>query len=121
MIQPVRDHIEKDFPLNKLQNLRSKEVPPGWMYLLQVISWELSVALSGGNTRARLCIERQGSQYPIQTQATPTVNQLYPYTDQVNLFPGDNLLLELDNAGTNTHAKMYWIGIAQPIEEVKIS
>lgn len=114
--QPIRDHIEKTFKDVKVQNLRSPATPAGWIQKLQSISWEVNKALGGGNTKVRLYVERQGSKHPLEEQSIPIADELNVYNDPIDLFPGDNLLLELDQTAAATHVKLYWAGYATPVE-----
>lgn len=113
----LRLRPEKLFASAGLQTLLTGKVPGGFIWCLESIAWEISLATSGGNTRCRLFIDRgAGEKHFINEQLVPVANWLYTHDDNVYLYPGEQLALEIDEGQAATIAKMIITGYR---EEVK--
>ncbi len=95
--------------------LLSDPVDPGEVWCLQHVTWEVDLAMSGGNDRVRLAIVTGGYDSTIEEQKTPTANVIYTYQYPEWLYEGERLLLELDQAQTATTVQLHARGYRSDI------
>lgn len=114
----LRLRPEKLFTSAGVQTLSTGKVPPGFVWCLESIAWEIDKATSGGNTRCRLFIDRgAGEKHYLDEQLVPVANWLYTRNEKDYLYPGEILSLEVDQGQASTTAKMDITGYR---EEVKV-
>ena len=108
----LRLRVNKTVSSAGLQTLSSDMVETGKIYCIQQVSWEVSKATSGGNTRCRLYIEGHGYKHNIEEQDAPAADTLYTYAEPLWLIPNERLALDIDEAQASTIAEMcltgYW-------------
>ncbi len=88
----------------------------GKIYCLQIISWEIDKATSGGNTRCRLFIDGHGYKHYFGEQDGPVADTLYWWKEPVWLYEGEAVALEVDQAQAATAVNMYALGYSVPEE-----
>ena len=93
-----------------LADVKSDRVKQGKIYCLQVTTWEIDKATSGGNTRCRLFIDGHGYKHYFGEQDGPSANTLYWWKEPIWLVPGEALGLEVDQAQASTAVNMYATG-----------
>jgi len=96
-----------------LFTLYSDRVESGRVECYQQLAWEINLATSGGNTRARLYIEGHGYKHHIEEQQSPAADNLYTYSDPLYLYEGERLALEIDQAQNATTVKLFGTGYFQ--------
>lgn len=97
--------------------LYSDRVRERELVCVQRLSVEINKAVSGGNTRLRIYIDRDGFRLPIYEDVTGAADTLYTITDAFWLTPGERLTLEIDQAQASTIAKMTAIGYFQDLAD----
>lgn len=113
----LRLKLDQHYASAGLQTLKSDIVPGKVIWCLESIAWEISKATSGGNTRCRLFIDRGASdKFYFEEQLTPVANWLYTYDDNVYLYGGERLGLEIDQAQAATVAKLWATGYEEKEE-----
>ena len=95
----------------------SEAVPPGQAWRVTMIAWEISSATSGGNTRCRLYVDRQGTRHYLDEQLVPAANWLYTHDAVHRLYPGERVGLELDQAQASCRAQLWVTGDIEPLED----
>ena len=80
------------------------------MKCYQRLSWEISLATALGNTRCRLVIQGHGYDVQVAEQQTPAANNLYWIHDAVWVYPGEVMVLLIDQPQNNTVAQLHGIG-----------
>ncbi len=106
----LRLRYPKTFASAALQTLMSDRVPGDQTCCLQQVTWEISKATSGGNTRCRLYLEGHGYKHYLAGQDGPTAAKLYTYTKVVYLVPGEQLALDIDQGQAGNIVGMYLTG-----------
>lgn len=94
-----------------------EKVERGFIYCYQRISWEISSATSGGNTRCRLLIKGVGYDLPLAEQDVPVANVLYWFEIPTWLREQEYIALEIDQAQASCVAKVHGIGYYVKSEE----
>lgn len=103
----LRLHPELFIASAGLAILATTSVPRDVKWCLQSIAWEINLATSGGNTRCRLYVDRgAGEKHFLDEQLTPVADWLYTRSENDYLYPGERLVLEIDEAQASTTAKM---------------
>ncbi len=100
-----------------LAYLYSDRVRERELVCVQRLSVEINKAVSGGNTRVRIYIDRDGARWPIYEDVTGAADTLYTITDAFWLTPGERVVLEIDQAAITTLAKMYALGYFQDLSD----
>jgi len=90
--------------------LYSERVREGELVCVQRLAWEIDKATSGGNTRVRIYIDRDGARWVIAEQDGPTADTIYTVVDPFWLTPGERIALEIDQAQASTLAQMWATG-----------
>ena len=93
-----------------VRRLRLRIVPALKINCYQRISWEISLATVGGNTRCRLVIEGHGYDLPIAEQQTPVATTLYWIHDPVWLHATERIALLIDEPDDDTVVDLHGIG-----------
>jgi hypothetical protein len=107
---PLRDRAKDKLSSAGLWTLELERVEVGKINCYQRISWEISLATSGGNTRCRLVIKGHGYDVPLAEQDAPAADTLYWYKDPTWLYAGERLALIVDQAQAATVAEINAIG-----------
>ena len=103
----LRISLDQLFPSAALQTLRSASVPERERWRVESVAWEINKVTSGGNTRARLYIDRgAGDKHYLSEQLVPAADWLYTYADPQWLYPGERLSLEIDQGQASTRARL---------------
>ena len=114
---PLRDRAKETIADAGLHELKLERVEAGHLDCYQRISWEISLATSGGNTRCRLVIKGQGYDIPLAESDAPVADTLYWYKEPTWLYPGERIALIIDQAQAATVAEMNAIGYWVPESE----
>lgn len=116
---PLRDRAKELISSAEEYELKLERVEAGKINCYQRITWEISKATSGGNTRCRLVIKDQGYNTPLIEQDAPAADTLYYLDMPIWLYPGEQIALEIDQAQASTIAEMngigYWVPEAEGI------
>ncbi len=115
--EPLRDRNDEKISSAGEHRLKLEQVERDKINCYQRISWEISQATSGGNTRCRLVIEKKGYDVPLSEEDAPAANTLYWYKDPVWLYPGETIVLIIDQAQADTDAEINAIGYWVPSSE----
>ena len=110
----LRIDMDQLFSGAGVQRLLSTPVPEREWWCLRAIAWEINKATSGGNTRARLYVDRgAGQRHYLDEQLTPTADWLYTRSEDDWLWPGERLGLEVDQGQASTIVKLYAGGYSE--------
>lgn len=93
-----------------VRRLKLPYVDPQRIRCYQRISWEISLATAGGNTRCRLVIEKPAYDIPIAEQQVPVATVLYWWPYPVWLHDGERLALLIDQPQNGTVAQLHGVG-----------
>lgn len=115
--EPLRHRNTTPISSAGLAERELERVETGFIYCYQRISWEISLATSGGNTRCRLVIKGRGYDIPLAEQDVPTADTLYWYKESTWLYEGERVCLVIDQAQANTVPQLNGIGYWVPAEE----
>lgn len=115
--EPLRDRASEKISSAGEYRVKLGPVESDKINCYQRVSWEISQATSGGNTRCRLVIEGHGYDLPLSEQDAPAANTLYWYKESTWLYPGERLTLIIDQAQADTDAEINAIGYWTPASE----
>lgn len=115
--EPLRDRTKEKISSAGEYRLKLERVEADKIHCYQRISWEISKATSGGNTRCRLVIEGRGYDLPLSEQDAPAADTLYWYKENTWLYPGERITLIIDQAQADTDAEINGIGYWTPVSE----
>lgn len=118
---PVRLAPVAEFTSAGLASHQTRPVPQGQTWHITRVSFEGSLATSGGNTRARVHVDSGGVKLPQIEQQSPVADTLYWDDLDVDLVEGEFLVLEWDQAQVNTTLKLYVNGKARWLYERQLS
>lgn len=96
-----------------VQRFNTPQVRDGQVWGVQRFTWETNKATSGGNTRARVYIERSGIFFPIAEQDAPAADTLYSIVDPFYMVEGERLVVELDQGQATTTVESHIIGFEE--------
>lgn len=114
----LRLRLKQLFTAAQLNTLYSVRVPEGELWVIEQIAWEIDLALSGGNTRARLYLEGHGYKHAIEEQSAPAASSLYTYSEPLFLISGERLALDLDQSQASTTVELHATGYRRYPAEV---
>ena len=96
-----------------VQRFYTPYVRDGQVWEVRRFTWETDKATSGGNTRARIYIDRGGILFPIAEQDAPAADTLYSIVDPFFLIEGERLVVELDQGQAATTVESHIIGFEE--------
>lgn len=110
---PLREAPFVELTAAGLGVLRSTIVPEGQIWRVDYLSAEGDKATSGGNDRARVYIDSVASKLYMLEQITPAAGSLYWEHGPWELWAGERLVMEWDEALANTVLRLYFWGVAR--------
>ena len=93
-----------------LAYLYSERVREGELVCVQRLAWEIDKATSGGNTRVRIYIDRDGARWVIAEEDWPIADTIYTVVAPFWLVPGERICIEIDEAQASTQAQLWATG-----------
>ena len=96
-----------------IQEFYGPYVRYGQVWGVQRFTWETDKATSGGNTRARVYIDRMGVRFPIAEQDAPAADTLYSIVDPFYLVEGERIMIELDQGQATTTVESHLVGFEE--------
>jgi hypothetical protein len=113
----IRWIVEATISSAGLGTLYTERVREKELVCVQRLSCEINKAVSGGNTRIRIYIDRDGVRFPIYEDVTAAADTLFSIMDAFWLIPGERIALEVDQAQASTIARLWAIGYFQDVAD----